>query len=67
MAISGAVDITDDHEPTLTVTSTGTVLLDLDGAVFARFRTVAAYDRVMEHLDRQRAGFGEQQSLEVTT
>jgi hypothetical protein len=64
MAISGAVDITDDHEPSITVTSTGTVLLDLDGVVFARFRTVQHFDRVMEHLDRQRVAFGDQQSLD---
>ena len=61
---AGIIDVTEDDPLTLTVTPNGTVMLGTSEGAF-RFRTQAAYDRALDAVDRERAGWGYQQTFET--
>lgn len=53
--ISGLIDIPDDEPSILVLSATGSLLLQLDSSTGLRFRTEAAFDAWLEHIDRLRA------------
>ena len=60
-------DVTLDGSPTpeLHVNQSGTVLVEFSDGERVRFESIAAYDRAMEFLDRQRAVLGYQQTFDT--